>query len=415
MTELKWFTTFSASEVPATSSVDGVSKKPNSFVIKGVLIDNTENKNSWRIEEEDFKHIAQDFIGKQIRTDHAEHVSSVLGKVISTELDEPHSEAKADWDPATEFPHIHFMAEATSDDSNILIPMKMGYVTSVSPAVDAMKILCSECRKPMVHNGYQHVQTCKCEHPAKLLKDISARELSIVCSPAYAGTVMKPYGFAAAIDNKLNNIGEDMTSQDVTRIEKLEASVSALIAAFKAAEEEQEEEEKKEVLKAEEEEAEKMVPVSKVAEEEEEYAEEAKDEKEEEKEEEKKVEKLEAQIKQLIAYVASKGKITPDTPDDEPAMTTHAIPKISNEPVPSKKVKEGEKLFQTPGMKPGKLKAKASAGKSQGQSTAFTGANVQVSAQDLKAVEQTALDEVFNFAASRGVRPVRIEYNVKTL
>ena len=410
MTELSWFTTFKASEVPSTPSENGTPSNKNTFTLKGVLIDNTENKNSWKIEEEDFKHIAQDFIGKQVRTDHAEKVSNVLGKVISTEIDEPHTEAKSDWDPATPYPHIHFLAEVTSDDNSILIPVKMGYVSGVSPAVDAVTILCSECRQPMVHNGYQHVQTCKCEHPTKLLKNISARELSIVCSPAYAGTVMKPYGFAAAIDNKLNNIiGETMTSQDVDRITRLEASVSALIAAFKAAEE-QEEEEKKveekkaEELKAEEEEAEKMVPVSKVAEEEE--AEE-KDEKEE------KIEKLEAQIAQLASYIASKGKITPDTPEDEPAMTTHKIPKISNEPVKSDKPKAGAKSpFETPAQKPGKLKA--TAGKEQGIAQGFTGA-VKSNDTDIKAVELKALDEVFGFAASRGVTPMHIDYNIKKL
>lgn len=190
-----------------------------------------------------------------------------------------------------------------------------------------------------------------------------------------------------------------MAQQTDARVERLEASVSALIAAFKA---QAEEEEAKVQMQAEEEEAEKMVPVSKVAEEE-------KDEEEDKKEEEKeeKLEKLEAQIAQLAAFVASKGKITPDTPDDEPKMTTHKIPKISNEPVESKKPKDGEKLFETPGMKPGKIKA--AAGMAKGQSTSFTGA---IAKED---VEQKAVDEVFGFAASRGVVPMHADYRVRTL
>jgi len=222
------------------------------------------------------------------------------------------------------------------------------------------------------------------------------------------------------IKENILNGEKNMASEQ--RIEKLEASVSALIAAFKAAEEEQEEEEKKvamqaeeeEALKAEEEEAKKMVPVSKVEAEEEEEA----PEKEEKEEEDEKVEKLEKEVAQLASLIkksfsASKGKITPGTPEDEPAMTTHKIPKISNEPVPSKKVKEGEKLFQTPAMKPGKLKA--AAGRDYGEASAFTGAVAPLSVEDRKIVEQKALDEVFGFAASRGVKPIDIDYRVKTL
>ncbi len=217
------------------------------------------------------------------------------------------------------------------------------------------------------------------------------------------------------IKENILNGEKNMANED--RITRLEASVSKLIQAFQAAEEQAEEEQKavmqaeEEALKAEEEEAKKMVPVSKVAEEEE-------AEPEEEKDEDEKVEKLEKEVAQLASLIrksfsASKGKITPGTPEDEPAMTTHKIPKISNEPVPSKKVKEGEKLFQTPAMKPGKLKA--AAGRDYGDASAFTGAVAPLSTEDRKVVEQKALDEVFGFAASRGVRPIDIDYRVKTL
>ena len=201
----------------------------------------------------------------------------------------------------------------------------------------------------------------------------------------------------------LNNRSEiHMAQQTETRVERLEASVSALIAAFKA---QAEEEEVK--MQAEEEEAEKMIPVSKVSEEEE-----PKEEKEDDEEkDDEKIEKLEAAINQLARYVASKGKQTPGTPEDEPAMTTHKVPKISNEPVDSgPRPKEGVKLFQTPAMKPGKLKA--AAGESRGTSQGFTGA---VTHEDKHAVEQKAVDEIFGFAASRGVVPMKADVRIKTL
>jgi len=195
-----------------------------------------------------------------------------------------------------------------------------------------------------------------------------------------------------------------MAQQTDARVERLEASVSALIAAFKA---QAEEEEVK--MQAEEEEADKMVPVSKVAEEE--KPEEDKKEEKDEKKDDEKLEKLEAAVAQLAQYVASKGKQTPDTPEDEPAMTTHKVPKIANEPVDAGvKPKEGVKLFQTPAMKPGKLKA--AAGESRGASQGFTGA---VTTEDKHAVEQKAVDEIFGFAASRGVVPMRADTRIRTL
>ncbi len=199
-----------------------------------------------------------------------------------------------------------------------------------------------------------------------------------------------------------------MAQADMKRVERLEASVSALIAAFKAQEEQEEVK-----AKAEEEEKGEMVPVSKVAEEEEMKAEEeAKTEdKEEKKEEDEKIEKLEAAINQLTRYIASKGIQTPETPEDEPAMTTHKVPKIANEPVDGgKMLKSGDqpKLFQTPAMKPGKIKA--SAGQAKGQSTSFTGA-----VRGEENVEQKAVDEIFGFAASRGVVPMHHDARIKVL
>lgn len=194
-----------------------------------------------------------------------------------------------------------------------------------------------------------------------------------------------------------------MAQETQNRVEKLEASVSMLIAAFKAQEEE--------VKKVAEEEEAKMVPVSKVAEEEMEAAEKPEEKKEEDKKDEEKLEKLEAAINQLVAYVASKGKQTPDTPEDEPAMTTHKVPKISNEPVDGgKMLKAGDKvnLFQTPAMKPGKIKA--AAGQAQGAATSFTGA-----VSHNQDVEQKAVDEIFGFAASRGVVPMHNDSRIKVL
>jgi hypothetical protein len=213
------------------------------------------------------------------------------------------------------------------------------------------------------------------------------------------------------IKENILNKGEDMGNED--RITRLEASVSALINAFKAAQAEEEEEQKirmnaeEEQLRAEEEEAEKMVPVSKVAEEE--APEEKEDKEEEEDKTEKKIEKLEAAIMQLASLMKA-SKVTPETPEDEPADSIHKVPKITNEPVKSEKLKDGFKFpLETGGMKPGKISAKA--GKKNGQSSSFNGAT----AVDKQDAEQIAVDEIFGFAAARGTRPMIEDSRIRTI
>jgi len=206
------------------------------------------------------------------------------------------------------------------------------------------------------------------------------------------------------IEIKNNIKGIDMNEDRITR---LEASVSALISAFKAAQAEEAEEEKIR-MNAEEEEAKKMVPISEVAEEEAPEEKEEEEEKEEDKTE-KKIEKLEAAIRQLASLMKA-SKVTPETPEDEPADTTHSIPKIGNEPVKSEKLKDGFKFpLTTGGMTPGKIKAKG--GKAQGQAMGFVGATHMEKADS----EQTAVDEIFSFASSRGTKPMIPDSRIRTI
>ena len=206
------------------------------------------------------------------------------------------------------------------------------------------------------------------------------------------------------IEIKNNIKGIDMNEDRITR---LEASVSALISAFKAAQAEEAEEEKIR-MNAEEEEAKKMVPISEVAEEEAPEEKEEEEEKEEDKTE-KKIEKLEAAIRQLASLMKA-SKVTPETPEDEPADTTHSIPKITNEPVKSEKLKDGFKFpLTTGGMVPGKIKAKG--GKAQGQAMGFIGATHMEKADS----EQTAVDEIFSFASSRGTKPMIPDSRIRTI
>jgi hypothetical protein len=211
--KIEWNSKFVAAEAATRGGVKKI-------ILKGVLIDTTENKNQWMVEAEDFESLSKNFIGKQIRVDHSERVSDVKGVITNTEVDGPHQEAKADWDPANQNEHIHYFGEIASTDDNVIIPLKMGYVSHVSPAVDAKTLLCSICKEPMID---RFVRSCKCEGGAILLKDISPRELSIVASPAYENTVMTPYGFGAACD------AEFLTKDKILHIINDEMSKRGLI------------------------------------------------------------------------------------------------------------------------------------------------------------------------------------------
>ncbi len=419
MTLIEWQSKF-ISDDPTVN--EGITR----MLIKGVILDSSLNKNNWMVEEEDFKQLAADFVGKGLRMNHGEKISDVLGRVISTEIDQGHAEAKSEWDVGNILPHVHYVAEVATKDDSIIVPLKMHFIDMCSPQVDAHQLLCSACRTPMISKTQKN---CDCSEGGLLLKGLEARELSLVASPAFDKTTAVVYSFAAAVDRTLNSSTtfssndkieinkKGLNMSDIDRITRLEASVSALINTLRAAEEEADEEKKEEEstkaeeeavkvgeeeeekLKAEEEET-KMVPVSKVAEEEEKS--------EEEDKADKKIEKLEASIRNLVSMMKA-SKITPETPEDEPADTTHKIPKISNEPVKSEKLKDGFKFpLETGGMKPGKIKA--SAGRSQGQSTSFTGA--ALTPQDN---EQKAVDEIFGFAASRGTLPMNNDSRIRTI
>jgi hypothetical protein len=53
----------------------------------------------------------------------------------------------------------------------------------------------------------KNIKRCRCKGGGVLLKEISARELSLVCSPAFDNTNIKVYGFAAAVDQ--SSLSED--------------------------------------------------------------------------------------------------------------------------------------------------------------------------------------------------------------
>lgn len=187
--------------------VDGVER----VILRGVLIDNTVNENSWQILAEDLPDIAAQSVGIQLRLDHSEEVEKVKGKILFAVVDEPHSEAKADWDPAIDVPHIHFEAELVTNDQNVLIPVLQGYVDHVSIGADAENVYCSECGKPT-----RPIKRCKCiAHD--ILSGIVVKEYSIITNPAYKNASFIP--FTAAVSKHLKEMeGETMKTPEKSEI-----------------------------------------------------------------------------------------------------------------------------------------------------------------------------------------------------
>jgi len=329
MNEIKWQSSF----ITTDELRDGETTR---LTLKGVLIDTTENKNGWCIEEEDFLQLAQSFIGKQLRTDHSENVDDVLGVVVSTEVDTPHDLAKAEWDPATKYTHIHYVANLASKNDNKLVPIKERFISSVSPGVDAWEILCGNCRQPMTKTS----KSCNCLHSPMLLKNFKARELSIVATPAYESTLMIPYSFSAAVDEKLNNVQKEDTMENSMeeRFSKLEEAVAHILSVM-----------------------------------------EEKEKPQEEKPAEEKAASEKEDMKSTMAYIEheKRGRETADKNRQTDVPVGEAKPPEEKKPV------------------------KAVAGKQAGSSAAFTG--TVKSAMTLKELEAKAVAEMFSLAAKMGI------------
>lgn len=211
MTMLKWNAHFNASSIKNSDDLQTI-------ILRGVLIDSTVNENGWQIEEEDLDNIATQSVGTQLRLDHSDDVTKVKGKILTTELDYPHAEAKEEWDPANENVHVHFSAEMITNDPNVIIPVTRGYVDHVSIGADAETVYCSVCGKPT-----RPVKKCSC-NSHDILKNIVVKEYSIITNPAYKSA--RFMSFAAAVDDYLKE-GDIIVKKEETKLDDGKISVTS--------------------------------------------------------------------------------------------------------------------------------------------------------------------------------------------
>jgi hypothetical protein len=179
--ELKFYSQFKAS-----AGQDLQSALQNKIInIEGIAIDTTVNANKWQVPEEDLPFLINSLKGAQLRTNHAEDVFQVVGKVS---------------DCIQNGNTVSFRAEVADD--RLIEKIFRGYIDAVSIQVDSNDIECSKCLEPSRKEG---VLVHLCSGAWEIVHKPRVRELSIVASPAYQNTSFKPAGFAAAMDKSQND------------------------------------------------------------------------------------------------------------------------------------------------------------------------------------------------------------------
>jgi hypothetical protein len=104
-------------------------------------------------------------------------------------------------------------------EESLIRKILRGYLTHVSVQVDSEQVVCSKCGKPTRKEGLLiHL----CPGAWEIVKQPKVRELSIVATPAYEGTVFSPVGFAAALDGSLTDARHpqfsELSSEEVTNV-----------------------------------------------------------------------------------------------------------------------------------------------------------------------------------------------------
>jgi hypothetical protein len=182
--EASFLATQDASFNASLGVIDGLKR----IILRGVAIDTSVNRNNWQVPEDELEGIAERLVGAQIRIDHSQSIRDVKGRIIKTELDQPHDVTKELWDRPNPSPHIHYEAEIVSNEANILIPILQGYVDHGSIGVDSKFVFCSQCGE-----STRPGKTCECEGSWEVVRNARVNEYSLVSSPAYERTAFIPY------------------------------------------------------------------------------------------------------------------------------------------------------------------------------------------------------------------------------
>lgn len=247
--DVKWYSKIAAQLIETPKELRAQFPRARTLRLKGTFIDASVNANKWGVPPEELASIARQLQGGkvQLRLNHSEGVRDVVGIYDGATLyDEANNPIPLDapLDTLAKASRVDFSARMTSESPEVVVPVLMGYVTGVSPHLEAQVIECGVC-------GKNAAPEPSCEHFAGTdgpgwhrLRNVQVREGSIVATPAYGErTPLIPLGFAAGVDEKtkeLRNMAQPnpaapqaaaLTEADVARI----ASAAATEAATKAA------------------------------------------------------------------------------------------------------------------------------------------------------------------------------------
>jgi len=154
-----------------------------SFVIAGILLDASVNKNGWAVGVDDLPKVAsQAKKGVQLRIDHSRSVRDIIGATNGGE-----------YDPKTN--KVAFSAEV--DDESIVAKIQKGRLGYVSIGAEA-DAFCSKCDV-----AFTFVRECKCKNPHTVIKNLKLKEVSIVSDPAYKNSKFNPVSFVASVNEAL--------------------------------------------------------------------------------------------------------------------------------------------------------------------------------------------------------------------
>jgi hypothetical protein len=209
--QLRYFVPFKVSAKDQSAMDAALAEKK--LDIAGVAIDSSVNANKWQIPEEDLDFVAAGLPGVQLRTDHSEAVSNIIGKVDGAQR---------------KGQQVLFQAEI--GDVPLIEKILRDYVNHVSIQIDSDDVECSKCKKPTrVDGALVHL----CPGAWEVIHKPKVRELSIVASPAYKDAAFKPAGFGAAMDE--NQTAELVKQQALTAShEKLSLKLELLRLQAKA-------------------------------------------------------------------------------------------------------------------------------------------------------------------------------------
>jgi Zn finger protein HypA/HybF involved in hydrogenase expression len=172
-------------------------KFPHILNLGGMAIDDSQNRNKWRIAKEDLQGIADQLKGAPLMKNHdIENVDAIIGKVEDA------------WVEANDG-HTRVMWKGETCDDSLIQKILLGYVKNNSIQIAVPGSLCDNCFSKLGKSEEEAALTnieepCpRCGSMEMLIRKPVVLEQSMVAIPAYDQAEVTPFGFKASLDRAL--------------------------------------------------------------------------------------------------------------------------------------------------------------------------------------------------------------------